>query len=300
MRTESIQTGQHQRLFGKIHSPRSNQSGSPEGVFVCIHGLGDHGGHFEDFAALAAEQNFATVTMDLVGHGRSPGRRGHAKSYEGLLVDIAHLRRDVRRCFPESPQTMLGHSMGGNLVVNYVLRRSQLDRTIDGMTDAPPPVSLVLLSPMFLPPQHLTRPQIFAAWLTGYVLSAIRVKKRANLCELTSDSDQAELIASDPKRHGKLSIYLATQLLSQGRWALDHARDIDMPTLLIFGESDSMVDREAIQNAAIRVGNRATLVPWQHGLHDLLHDTDAALVTERILTWQQSIPAAIRSSAATL
>lgn len=288
MKSETIQTGRNRRLFGQIHVPTSPQT-SLAGVFVCIHGLGDHSGHFTKFAAAAAENNFATVAMDLVGHGRSPGRRGHAKSYDNLLLDIAALRRDALNYFPGIGQTILGHSMGGNLAFNYVLRRADIDSSLDTDLDLPSPHSLVLLSPMFLPPQHLTRPQIFAAWLTGYVLPAIRVKRKADVSELTSDPEQAKLIVGDPKRHGKLSIYLATQLLSQGRWALDHARKIDVPSLLIYGESDTMVDRDAIQNAAVRIGRDATRVSWQHGLHDLLHDVDKEEITKRILTWCQSI-----------
>ena len=297
MQVELLQTGQDRKLSGRIwtgdQSPATDTDTATDRViYVCIHGLGDHGGHFESFAQTATDAGHAVVTMDLRGHGDSPGRKGHARSYDGLLTDIAALRRDALTRFPGIPQTLLGHSMGGNLVVNYTLRHTEFDEPSNPAGDPlPPPAAMILLSPMFLPPQHVTRPQIFAAWLTGYVLPAIRVTKKAELSDLTAVEDQAAAIARDPKRHGKLSIYLATQLLSQGRWALDHCREITIPSLLIYGNADTMVDRQAVANAAVRMGSNATLLDWKDARHDLLHDTDATLITRRILTWTHSLAA---------
>lgn len=299
MQTETIQTGTDGSLHGTLYRPQpddivareanenrglNDPSGEiPGGVFVAIHGLGDHSGHYQRYAQTAATHNWAVATMDLRGHGRSPGRRGSVHSYDSLLADIAALRRQASKAFPGVPQILVGHSMGGNLVANYSLRRNEFESEDENrLAD---PHGLALISPMLMPPTEVTRPQIFAAWLTGHVMPWFRVSKRASVRKLTTDHEQIQKIRADELRHGKLSIYLATQLLSQGRWAIDHAREIDVPTLLMYGEKDEMIDQPAVENAAVRIGKHATLVKWEQGLHDMLHDVDYARVEARIFAW---------------
>ena len=89
--------------------------------------------------------------------------------------------------------------------------------------------------------------------------------------------------------HSNISIYLATQLLSQGRWALDHARNVDVPTFIMFGEDDELIDQSACENVAIRIGERATLVRWPGMRHDLFQETGRAEITQRLISWLAQI-----------
>ena len=49
--------------------------------------------------------------------------RGHTPSYEHLMDDVAQLLSEANQRFPDRPRFIYGHSMGGNLALNYVLRR---------------------------------------------------------------------------------------------------------------------------------------------------------------------------------
>ena len=283
---ETFESGRHGNLRAWMR-----HASNARGVIVCVHGLGDHSGHFDAFADAANEEGWSVAAIDLPGHGDSPGVPGKVSSYTDCLLDIEAFRRDIADRTDECPQWLMGHSMGGNLSINYALRHESLrnESSTRELAAVDPPVGMVLLSPMLLPPQTVTRPQIFAAWLTGHLVPWFRVHKRAKVRDLTADAQQAKRIAADPRRHSKLSIYLATQLLSQGRWAIDHARDLKLPTLLIYGEHDSLIDRDAVGNTAVRIGRDATIVHWPAGRHDLLHDCDSNLVQQRILTWMHSV-----------
>ncbi len=99
--------------------------------------------------------DWALFAFDLPGHGASPGRRGSADSFDGLLADIGCALTDVRTRLGELPQVLLGHSMGGTLAINYALRRRQISptgRNLDG---------LVLAAPMLLPPSTAAAPAHF-------------------------------------------------------------------------------------------------------------------------------------------
>ena len=108
-----------QKLFGREWLPDQ----APLGVVCLVHGLGEHTGRYTHLANALTAEGYALAGYDLRGHGRSEGKRGHASSYEALLDDIELLLKAVNEQFSGSPTFLYGHSLGGNLVLNYVLRR---------------------------------------------------------------------------------------------------------------------------------------------------------------------------------
>jgi hypothetical protein len=47
----------------------------------------------------------------------------------------------------------------------------------------------------------------------------------------------------------------STTLLSQGRWVLDHARDVQTPMLIMYGDQDELIDRSACDHLQMRSGS---------------------------------------------
>ena len=276
MKHESLLTGRHGQLHGRLWCQASN----PVGVVVVIHGLGDHGGRYQSLAQVMGAKGWCTYAFDLPGHGRSPGGRGRVDSFLGLLADIEASCRTVRERFSGVPLVLLGHSMGGNLVLNYLLR------CLEGaLASETKPDGVVLCGPMLLPPVPPPRPHIFAAWLTGYLMPWIQIERPVDVEMLTGDQHQAEMITEDRWMHTRITLYLATQLLSQGRWALDHARRIDVPSLVMYGEDDSLIARSACENLAIRGGDHVTLRQWPRLRHDLFHDQGSQEVCQFVSAW---------------
>lgn len=275
VRQETLHTGRSGRLHGRLWIGDRD----PAGVVIMIHGLGDHGGRYETLAEHLLASGWSLFAFDLPGHGLSPGGRGRVHSFTGLLADIAAARRTVRERFSSLPQVLLGHSMGGNLALNYALRRDARQSDADELA------ALVLCAPMLLPPTPPPRPQILAAWLTGHLLPWLRVNAPVDVGALTSDPVHARAIGSDPLMHSRITIYLATQLLSQGRWVLDHARDIETPMLIMYGDLDELIDRSACDHLQMRSGSPANLVRWPGGRHDLFHDQDARQVMGSLSQW---------------
>ena len=275
MRQETLLTGRSGRLHGRLWIGDRD----PLGVVIVVHGLGDHGGRYQAFAEHLCGEGWCVFAFDLPGHGLSPGAQGTVDSFDALLVDIAAARQTIHHRFPDLPQALLGVSMGGNLAINYGLRRHQIQPCVAGLA------GLVLCAPMLLPPNPPPRPHIFAAWLTGRLLPWIRVNRPIDVRALTSDPDQADAIGDDPLMHSRITIYLATQLLSQGRWALDHARDVDIPMLIMYGEEDELIDKSACQHLPIRTGRLAELVRWPQKRHDLFHDQGMAKIFETVANW---------------
>src|SRR5262245_18100792 len=103
-----------------------SQRWTPEGarvakaVNVLTHGMGEHSGRYGHTAAALTAAGYALYSYDLRGHGKSGGPRGHTPSLEALLDDQqvvfewARIENAGRKFF------LMAHSMGGNIITNYV------------------------------------------------------------------------------------------------------------------------------------------------------------------------------------
>jgi len=277
---DKVWTGLHGVLRGQAWWPSDTQ---PVGCVVMVHGLGEHGERYRTLAEDLATAGWASLTADLPGHGHSPGRRGHINSYRRMLVDISKMIQTAAERFPGLPIVLLGHSMGGNLAANYMLRRHEI------AADAPQPIGLILSGAMFLPQKPPPRPQIFAAWLTGYLLPWWTIRAPVDTNSLTRNIDVVDAIRRDPLMHNRLSLYLGTQLLAQGRHALDHAEELDVPTLVMHGQADPITSFRASESFAIRVGSAARFVPFPGMLHEIFHEKDRDQVVEVMRDWLREL-----------
>ena len=100
------------------------QPETPAKAAVClVHGLGEHSGRYAHVAAALNDAGYAVLGFDLRGHGKSGGPRGHTPTYDTLMDDIGRLLDEAAKRYPGAPCFLYGHSLGGNLVINYALRR---------------------------------------------------------------------------------------------------------------------------------------------------------------------------------
>ncbi len=81
---------------------------------------------FPHWAIKLAREGFGVIAVDLRGHGRSEGRRGYADSFDRYLQDVRVLCDFSRNHYPGIRQFLYGHSLGGNIVTNYLISGRQL------------------------------------------------------------------------------------------------------------------------------------------------------------------------------
>lgn len=97
-------------------------------TILIIHGMQEHSGRYQELASYLTAQQFAVLTYDQLGHGLTasqPDLLGYfqkEKAKEQLVDDAIAMSSFLRVVYPETPQFILGHSMG-SFVTRCVLQK---------------------------------------------------------------------------------------------------------------------------------------------------------------------------------
>ena len=101
-----------QRL--KLHYNTWGDPASGKPPLLLLHGGQDHSRNW-DFVAERLEDRYTIYAPDLRGHGDSAWSLGGQYSMPEFVLDVATLGRELGR----SPLTVVGHSLGGAVALNY-------------------------------------------------------------------------------------------------------------------------------------------------------------------------------------
>src|SRR5690242_9143599 len=97
----------------------------PRALVAIVHGLGEHSGRYAALASDFVKARFTCVSLDLPGHGESPGPRGDIPSWERVRDQIVPAMFTASRGMPDQPPNLpvvlLGHSMGGLMALDFAL-----------------------------------------------------------------------------------------------------------------------------------------------------------------------------------
>ena len=96
-----------------------------KGSVIIVHGLKDHSGRYQEFAARLNAAGYSAYALDLRGHGQSGGPRQRVADFNNYLRDLQRLVMLVQAREANRPVFLFGHSMGGAIVTQYALTFDQ-------------------------------------------------------------------------------------------------------------------------------------------------------------------------------
>jgi alpha-beta hydrolase superfamily lysophospholipase len=242
-------------------------------VVGLVHGMGEHMGRYAHVAEMLNEQNYAVFGFDQRGHGRTEGQRGHAPTYEELLEGVDKMLAEIERQFPGLPVFLFGHSMGGNVTLNYLLRRKP---DIAGAIVTGPWLKL-----SFEPPAFLS----FMAKLISKFYPGFAIRRPLNPDSLTSDPAMKQRYMNDRLGHGVISARFFLSMEKAGQWALDHADELSVPLLLMHASDDQVTLNEASRQFADKAKSQVRWISWPGFKHELHNDVGRELVFATIKEW---------------
>jgi alpha-beta hydrolase superfamily lysophospholipase len=259
------------RVFACEWKPE--EPGSIQAVIVVVHGMGEHSGRYRHVADDLVAHGYAVLAFDQLGHGRTEGRRGHTAAYEDLLEGIELLLAEADRQFLDKPKFVFGHSMGGNLTLNYLLRRRP---DIAGAVVTGPWLKLAFDPPVL---------QLAVARLVERVYPRFSNNRPLQANHLTSDPIMMRRIQEDTWGHGRITARFFLGVHRAGRWALEHAAELRIPVLLMHGGEDRVTAIEASRRFAQTAGSGCTFREWPGFRHELHNEWAREEVFSVIRHW---------------
>lgn len=246
---------------------------APKAVVVLVHGHGEHINRYNHVAEALTQTGYAMQGFDLRGHGQSAGRRGHTPTYDSLMNDITDFIVDAQKRYPDYPVFLYGHSMGGNLVINYALRSPQ---GLKGIIATGPWLKLA-----FDPPTV----QVLVAKALNSMLPSFSLASGLSQVSLSRDPEVVSKYAADPLVHDKISARLYNGIYESGLWALEHASELKTPMLLMHGSGDKITSAPASQEFAQKAGKLVTLRVWDGFYHEIHNEPEKAEVIQTMVDW---------------
>ncbi len=244
---------------GKTALYTFDASEAPVAVILLVHGLGEHSGRYADWAARFNAKGVTIRAFDLPGHGHTDGRRGVIPSPGKVYDTIDTVIRGIRAEFPDVPLFLYGHSLGGGIVLNYLVRRKPM------ITGAIVTSSWVLVSAN--PPKA----KVLLANVAKRLMPGMTLASGLDTQFLSRDPEAVGAYKNDPLIHGQISVGLYGWITDAAAETMARASEITVPLLLAHGRDDMIMSPAGSMQVA-ETAPRATLKLWDEGYHELHND----------------------------
>ncbi len=243
----------------------SYQSWRPDGGFratlAIVHGLGEHSGRYMNIVNHLVPRGYVVYCYDLRGHGRSPGKRGHFNAWAELRGDLEAFLDMVRKSETGRPLFLMGHSMGGLIVLEYALHHPE---GLTGVIASAPGLSTEGLSPLMIRVSKL---------LSG-ILPSLSVATGLDATGISRDPAVVKAYVEDPLVHARGTPRAAVEGTTAIEWTLAHAADWQPPLLIVHGDADRLVPVRAsgVFFDRVAVAHKQRIV-YDGGYHEPHNDT---------------------------
>ncbi|MCF8197461.1 MAG: lysophospholipase [Sulfuritalea sp.] len=260
------------KLSARIWMPPTSNA-----VLALVHGIAEHSGRYAFLAERANARGIGVVSLDLRGHGRSPGERSYVERFDDYLLDVDALLAKAHELAAGRPVFLMGHSMGGAIALRWLAQRQK------------PVVGLILSSAALKIGGDVPRLLVALAPLLSRWLPHLRgtridpaVISRDPAAVAAYVNDPLVSLEAPPARTGAELL----QAMASNREA---AKGLRVPVYLFHGDADRLTDPAGSQEIHdLWGGPDRTLRIWPGSRHETLNDLDREMVVTELIDWVQS------------
>jgi len=247
-----------------------NEVNSPTRTLIIIHGLGEHQDRYKHVAEHFVKDGFQVYSYDQRGHGKSGGQLGHSPGIKSNLRDLELVIESI----PHENLFLYGHSFGGNVLANFLIRKDCASLRASVLTGSwlklykePSKFDVALASAMN---------KIYPKFSQNSKIDSSKLSYIESVCE---DYD------NDPLVHDKITAGLFKSFHASGIYAIENASNLSTPTLVIHGSDDFITHPKGSEEFAERAGELATIRIYEKTRHELHNDNIAPKMLSEISTW---------------
>ncbi len=218
--------------------------GAPRFVVAISHGLGEHGSRYGDLAKRLCALGGLCVAVDHRGQGSSEGTPGHIDGFEQYTDDFYTALGVFSDSLPEPqrpdmlPWFLFGHSMGGLIVLTYLLDHE----------DDFPLAGAILSAPFLALAAHIPFAKRLLAKVGGVLAPRLAVSAGIDSASISRDPEVVRAYDADTRRVTVVTPGWHRSLEQAQRRVKSEVRCLRLPMLWYAGTGDVLVDHRATKN----------------------------------------------------
>lgn len=247
---------------------------NPLAIICMVHGMGEHIKRYQHVADKFNEKQISFWGFDHRGHGTSEGKKGHTPSIEYMFDDIEQLLIIIRNEHSDTPIVIYGHSMGGNIALNFLLSRHSKE------------VSLGVITSPWL---RLTHPptgfKLMLAKFGARFLPSLPQPNGLDVKDISSVKEEQEAYANDPLNHDRITGGLFMEINSMGEKAISNASNLKAPILLAHGKEDQITSALGSEDFSKNAPPELIELKIWEGLRHETHNEHKEEVIDYYVNW---------------
>jgi len=246
-------------------------------IFIAVHGFNDYSNFIKTGALYLSAHNIAVYAYDQRGFGNAPVR-GRWSSTDAMAQDLKTLIRLSAQKHPGLPIYLLGHSMGGAVIIQAMSGENHPDAA-----------GAILVAPAVWARSTIPFYQNGSLWLVAHTIPWYTVTGQILHRKACSDSEALKELGRDPLviKETRFDTIYGLQSLMDAAYA--GADRYSLKTLLLYGRHDEIIPQEPVLDAFKRfqVGpaGEKQLILYENGYHMLLRDLHGEDVMRDIVAW---------------
>lgn len=268
-RTDTVEAAGGVRIFYRYREAERARAS-----VLMVHGLGEHSGRYDALGDALTRADIDVCAVDLRGHGRSQGRRGHARAFDLFLRDLDRVRRRARVGRPAVPAFLIGHSLGGLVVGRYVQEFG-----------FPALAGAVLVAPFVAvatePPAWKTR----LAAAADALVPALTLDHGLRTSDMLRDPAERDAYEGDPLVHRRLSVRLWSEMMREADRLCRQAEQTRTALLFQLAGTDRIVSTAASRRLVGRLSGPVAVREYPEAYHALYHDPASTVAIADLIDW---------------
>ncbi|KAI8876428.1 alpha/beta-hydrolase [Backusella circina FSU 941] len=249
----------------EIYTKQWNPAGTPIATLVMVHGFSEHSNRYDRLFSLLSNQGIECYCYDQRGWGQTckkSGRYGDNQGYDTALRDVDEAIK--RKKSEDVPLFLMGHSMGGGIVLNYLASKHDGVSMLTGAIASAPLVTLSMKIPAYkyYPMRYFSK--LLPSFMTKAGLSAKG---------MSHDEEAVKNYLEDPLVHDFATIGTIKGFLDAGQDILDNqAKKIKTPILYSHGDADPINAYDSTAKAFQLTASKDKELKTWPGLYHELHN----------------------------
>jgi acylglycerol lipase len=240
---------------------------------VLIHGMGEHSGRYGHLAAYFVANQIDVYAVDLFGHGKTEGTKGHTPKIDDYLWQVDFLVNMIKQI--GKPVFLYGHSMGGGVVLNYLFKRN------------PSIAGVIASAPAIEPAFEVPKAKLWMGKIGRKLFPSLSQSNGLDVNGISRDSKVINAYHADPLVHDIISAEVGIGVIEWGKWLSTLEKEkVSVPLLVMHGDRDILTSHSASEKFTSKFNaGDVTFKSWSGLFHELHNEPEKEEVFSYVVKW---------------